>query len=347
MPSASTAKVSIITPVYNMESYVVEAIDSVLNQSHGNLELLLVNDCSTDNSLAVMEGFAAKDDRIHVLSTPVNSGAQAAANMALDHATGDYVAMLDGDDILPLDRLETQAGFLERHPEIDVCGGWIQLFGESNKKISSMQLDDFSIRAGMLFDTTLAHGAVMIRRSVIETHMIRYDTGIYYAQDYDLFTRLAFDCNAHFANLAKVLYLYRSHGGQASNLHRDKQADFADQVRRGVLERFGITDEELVRIHLCFARKRPDAYLGDLSRINDYIEALFKANREREFFPPQQFEHYLADKICRDMHRCGLSALGFYYNYPFKDKLDWNLGDRIKFVLKSLRKRPRPSPVAN
>ncbi len=342
----ATAKVSVITPVYNFESTIADTILSVLNQTHGNFELLLIDDCSTDNSLAVMEGFAAKDDRIHVLSTPVNSWAHAAANVALEYATGDYVAILDGDDILLLDRLETQVDFLELHQEIDVCGGWVQLFGDSNKKIATMQLDDFSIRAGMLFDTTLAHGAAMIRRSVIEKHMIRYNTEIYYAHDYDLFTRLAFDCNARFANLPKVLYLYRSHEGQASKLYRDEQSDFADQVRCKVLERFGITDPELVRIHLCFARKRPYNYRGDMSRIHDYIEALFKANKDRGFFPQQQFEHYLADKICRDMHRCGLSALRFYYNYPFKDKLDWNLGDKISFLLKSLRKRPRPSPVA-
>ena len=340
----AAAKISIITPVYNVESYIGDAIESVLNQSHENFELLLVNDCSTDNSLAVMERFAAKDDRIHVLKTPVNSWAHAAANVALEYATGDYVAMLDGDDILPLDRLETQVRFLERYPGIDVCGGWVQLFGKSNKKIASMKLDDFNIRAGMLFDTSLAHGTVMIRRSVIEKHMIRYNTDIYYAHDYDLLMRLAFDCNARFANLPKVLYLSRVHGGQASNLYRDKQLEFADRVRREVLERFGITDPELVRIHLCFARKRPGNYLGDMSRIYDYIDALFKANKERGFFPQQQFEHYLADKICRDMHRCGLiSALSFYYNCPFKDKLDWNLGDMISFLLKSLRRRPQPN----
>ncbi len=337
------AKVSVITPVYNNENYIGEAIESVLNQSHSNFELLLVNDCSTDNSLAVMERYAAEDDRIRLLKTPVNSWAHAATNLALDHATGDYVSMLDGDDMLPKDRLEKQVRYLERHPEFDVCGGWMQFFGDSTKTITSMRPDDFSIRAGLLFDTTLAHGTVMIRRSLIEAQKVRYNTDIYYAHDYHLFMQLAFDCRARFVNLPEVLYLYRRHAGQASHVYRKKQSDYANQVRREMLERFGITDPEMVWIHLCFATKRPYDYQGDVSRIYAYVEALYRANRARNFFPQEQFERYIANRICGDMHRCGLEALSFYRHFPFKDRLDWSLGKKLIFALKSLRQRPRTS----
>ncbi|NQV44729.1 MAG: glycosyltransferase family 2 protein [Rhodospirillales bacterium] len=197
----NTPLISIITPVYNMEAFIGPAIQSVLDQTCIDFELLLIDDCSTDGSMDIMESFASKDARVKILSTPVNSWAHIAGNVGLDHAKGKYIAILDADDLLPNDRFKRQIDVLEGDPELDICGGWMKLFGDSNKTLNSFQSDNLKVRMGLLFDSTMGHGTAMIRRSVIEAHHIRYDTDIFYAHDYHFFTQLAFDGHARFTSI--------------------------------------------------------------------------------------------------------------------------------------------------
>ncbi|MGN0163993.1 MAG: glycosyltransferase family 2 protein [Candidatus Ornithomonoglobus sp.] len=104
--------VSIITPVYNSEKYIRETIDSVIGQSYTNWEMLLVDDCSKDNSAAIIQEYAEKDNRIKYISLEVNSGAAAARNRGLEEAEGRYIAYLDADDIWLRDKLTRQIEFM-------------------------------------------------------------------------------------------------------------------------------------------------------------------------------------------------------------------------------------------
>ena len=89
-------KISIIIPVYNAEKYLKRCLDSVINQTYNNIEIICINDCSTDNTLKVLEGYG----QIKVFSTPVNSRQGAARNVGLDNCTGDYILFVDSDDTL-------------------------------------------------------------------------------------------------------------------------------------------------------------------------------------------------------------------------------------------------------
>ena len=101
------SKISIITPVYNGEKYLVETIQSVINQSYANFELIIVDDGSTDNSKHIAEDFAKKDERIHVI-TQINSGSAAARNHGIRVAKGRYIVLLDADDLWMPEFLEKQ-----------------------------------------------------------------------------------------------------------------------------------------------------------------------------------------------------------------------------------------------
>lgn len=96
-------KISVIISVYNTEKYLEKCLDSVLNQTYQNLELILVDDCSSDNSLKIMEKYAKKDKRIVILKNEKNIGLAASRNKALDRATGDYIGFIDSDDYIPED----------------------------------------------------------------------------------------------------------------------------------------------------------------------------------------------------------------------------------------------------
>lgn len=105
--------VSIITPSFNAEKFVSLAINSVLNQTYSNWELLIVDDCSTDNTVSLVCRYVEFDSRIKLFSLSKNSGAASARNIALDHARGQYIAFLDSDDMWEIDKLQKQLAFMK------------------------------------------------------------------------------------------------------------------------------------------------------------------------------------------------------------------------------------------
>ena len=104
--------VSVVMPSYNSEHFIAESIKSVQSQTYGNWELLIVDDCSTDGTVAVAEAIAMDDSRVHVFSNERNSGAACSRNRALREAKGDWVAFLDSDDLWEPDKLERQLAFM-------------------------------------------------------------------------------------------------------------------------------------------------------------------------------------------------------------------------------------------
>jgi len=124
--------VSIITPVFNAEKYIEQCINSVLSQTHKDWELILCDDCSTDNSVRIIEEYINRDSRIILLSNEVNSGAGIARNMAIKHATGNYIAFLDGDDFWHEDKLKKQLDFIQKNHCALVYSQYYVVIGESN-----------------------------------------------------------------------------------------------------------------------------------------------------------------------------------------------------------------------
>ncbi len=107
--------VSIITPAYNAEAYIAETIASVLAQTYTNWEMLIVNDCSQDNTAEIVQSYAAKDKRIKLINLKQNSGAAAARNTAIQNAKGRYIAFLDSDDLWKKEKLQKQIEFMQQN----------------------------------------------------------------------------------------------------------------------------------------------------------------------------------------------------------------------------------------
>lgn len=107
--------VSIITPVYNAEDYIETTIHSVMNQTYKNWEMILINDCSTDNSESIILDLVKKDQRLRYLKLEKNSGVAIARNKGIEISKGKYIAFLDADDIWLPNKLSTQIGFMKKH----------------------------------------------------------------------------------------------------------------------------------------------------------------------------------------------------------------------------------------
>src|SRR5688572_7032980 len=107
--------VSVITPVHNLADHLAEAVNSVLAQTFDDWEMILVDDCSTDNSVAVASGFVARDPRVKLIRLDKNSGAAVARNAGIASAVGKYIAFLDGDDLWQPDKLQKQLAFMREN----------------------------------------------------------------------------------------------------------------------------------------------------------------------------------------------------------------------------------------
>uniref|UniRef100_UPI00263661ED glycosyltransferase family 2 protein n=1 Tax=Desulfovibrio sp. TaxID=885 RepID=UPI00263661ED len=128
--SSSTPEITVAVPAYNAASHLLEAIESILAQSFEDFELLVVEDGSTDNTLALAKSF--DDKRIRVELLPSNKGRATARNMALGRARGRYLAWMDADDIAMPHRLEAQHACLEAQSQIHICGAGVQYFEQSS-----------------------------------------------------------------------------------------------------------------------------------------------------------------------------------------------------------------------
>lgn len=132
--------ISIIIPVYNVEKYLREALDSVVNQTYTNLEIIIVNDGSTDNSLNICNEYKDRDDRIRVISVP-NGGLGAARNHGLNHATGEYISFLDSDDYCPNNAIELMYNALIDNG-VDLTVGNCQIVIDDGQKLTPQKIPE-------------------------------------------------------------------------------------------------------------------------------------------------------------------------------------------------------------
>ena len=232
-------RLTVLMPTYNVAPWVEEAIQSVLNQTYRDFELLVVDDGSTDNTLEYVR--AIKDPRIRIAAFPDNVGLADNLNRGLDIINTELVARMDGDDIAELDWLETGIKVLDEHPEIDICSFGFQFFGIKHSLVRFPELHEDS-KAQMLFGCTVI--VPVLRRSVYADNNLRYRTDTFPAEDYSLWAR-AYRV-AKLYNVQRTLFHYRTHATQISTARRQAQIEKSNDVRLQMLEWLNphFTDEE-------------------------------------------------------------------------------------------------------
>lgn len=231
-------KVSVLIPVYNSENYLAEAIESVLNQSFKEFELVVVDDGSSDNSLNIAKEHALKDKRVKVLHKK-NGGRASALNYALGICSGEYLAFLDSDDIMADNRLKIEAEFLDKHKEIDlVYGDMIKFWADGKEELREAVDFDSSdaplnvmikfynsgrigeILPHLLYSNSkegkaILGGSVMVRRRVFDFG-IKHDENMGHIEDTDLWLQIIGQ-GFKVKRIPKVMFYYRIHSGQISS----------------------------------------------------------------------------------------------------------------------------------
>ena len=211
-------RVSILMPVYNTrQEYLREAIDSLLAQTFTDFEFLILNDASTDPQVEeVVKSYT--DPRIVYAVNEHNLGISGARNRLLEMAQGEYLAVMDHDDISLPERLEKEVTFLDAHPEVGVVGSLVEKIDDGHVK--PLPADDTAIKKMLMIHCNFSHSSSMIRRSVLESNHIRYETLFSPAEDYALFARLI--PVTQFAIIQEPLFRYRAWTGNTSHTQAKK-----------------------------------------------------------------------------------------------------------------------------
>lgn len=198
--------VSIVLPVYNSEKYIADSIESILNQTFSDFELIIIDDDSTDDTHRIIELFG--DNRIKLIKN--NHDYIQSLNKGIAKSKGKYIARMDSDDLMLPNRLELQVEYMENNPQIDICGGWIESFGHSSHTIKN-PIKHKDIILAMLIGNSMAHPTIIMRRdsmSKLPFYPNLYKQKFIYAEDYKLWIDSIMN-GLQFANIPEILLKYR------------------------------------------------------------------------------------------------------------------------------------------
>jgi len=222
--------ISVIMPSYNAAKYIAGAVQSILDQSYGNFELIIVDDCSTDGTTQIVRSFT--DSRITVISNEKNSGPAVTMNHGISVSNGNYIAVMHADDIAVADRLANQLSFLDSNDDIDVVGTQYAVIDENDQltgEVSTLPLDPEEIKFSLFFTNTFCHPSVMMRRRVFDSGMA-YNIDYRLCEDYELWISLALK-GYKMANLNSCCLQYRKHSSQASTRFSVKESEVFNSIR--------------------------------------------------------------------------------------------------------------------
>lgn len=208
--------VSVIMTAYNSEKYIGAAIESILCQTYQNIELLIVEDCSTDGTLAEIEKF--QDQRIHIIKNRKNLGTLCSMRKAVKAAKGEYIAVLDSDDISMPQRIERQVALLDQRPEVFLCGTKARncINNRITKRKYPPVMGAEQLKFSLIFgNDMIVHSTVMFRRNTLEKKNIQYEK-FGYCHDYHLILCVALVSPIYM--IEDELVIYRVHKKQKTNI---------------------------------------------------------------------------------------------------------------------------------
>jgi len=242
-------RIGVLMPVYNVAPFIKKSIQSILDQSFSDFELLIIDDCSTDETFNIIQSF--QDDRIKLIRNDVNKGLVYGLNLGLQLLQNDYIARMDGDDLCLPNRFEYQVRFMDENPEVVLCGTqayWDEIGQDGFLGVShkwDYPTSDEAIRVSLLWSATFVHPSVIMRGDVIRRNHVTYDDSYTIAcEDWHMWVRLS--RFGKIANLNERLVRYRIRKG---SLHRSDPSlalKLNHQVRQFYLHSFGL-DESVIK----------------------------------------------------------------------------------------------------
>lgn len=268
-------KISVVLPVYNCEKYIDRCIDSIINQTYKNFEIILVNDGSTDNSLNLLKKYKKKDKRI-ILIDKKNEGVSVARNIAIDRSSGDYITFVDADDYLEKDALETMINLIKKEKVDILRTTYYKIKNDSikfekiiyNGKIKLTPLNKEKIIESILNQSLHCYlWILLIKRDVIIKNNIFFEKELYVHQDIDYYLSLIINSKTiYFSDKLTYYYVYNESGSK--NLENARRNIISNiNLSYILVEKLGYNYYNLINIL-------------SLNLIFMYFSPLYKNNKE-------------------------------------------------------------------
>lgn len=225
-----TPLVTVLLPCYNSEKYIKKSIESIIHQTYNKLEIIVLDDGSTDNSLEIINTCAKADSRIKVLKHDKNETLIPSLNEMISLAEGEYIARMDADDVSVPERIEKQIKYLETNYDIDVCGSSVIVVDEKGEKrgIRRVPCDSKYIKELLPFGNVIVHSSIVGRAKIFKQFI--YDMNYVHAEDYELWCRLVYSNNIRISNIKETLLYYRVSGSQITQKYWDNQKKISFEI---------------------------------------------------------------------------------------------------------------------
>lgn len=287
---------TVLMTVRNGEIFLRKSIESILNQSYQNFKFLILDNASTDNSKEIIKSYS--DSRVDLVELKEDIGQVAALQMGLDICQTKYIARMDADDISMPDRFAKQILFLERNPEVGVCGTFAIVFSDTKELFFSWPTEADDIKVKLHFECCLAHPTVIIRREFFIKFNLNYNARLKHSYDWDLWQR----CSRYFplANIPEFLLRYRLSRQSESFRTRHLQKSVADLLDHETLRLLKLNNHPLKRVNRDVAmetlnlKNRPREFLES---VLNWFDQLRTANKKYGLYADASLEKFLKKRL--------------------------------------------------
>ncbi|MGI6394061.1 MAG: glycosyltransferase family 2 protein [bacterium] len=306
--------ISVIMPVYNSEKYVKESVGSILAQTYKNFELIVADDGSTDKSFEIVAELAEKDKRIKLLKNDKNRGVSVTRNKCIDFSAGEYIALMDSDDISFPERFEKQVAFLSENRGVGLLGSSVEVINENEKKIGVWKYpethDEISVE--MIFSSPFASSSVILRKDFVKG--FRYNEDISVAEDYDFYSRLLKNCKMH--NLKDTLVKYRINSKGLTQNNLSEMECKSSEVACLYLKSQGLDLDEAHVVELRKLMSSKSIEKNSVLKIEQYLSDMKRQLFEKTYLSNQVIKSVFQKKwydVCRKNANNGLTVYKVFF----------------------------------
>lgn len=336
MESFKRPLVSVLMPVYNAAEFLSASLGSIIAQDYTQLEIIIVDDGSTDQSMDIVQAFL--DPRIVIIKNIENIGLAASLNRAIAISTGSFLARMDADDIAHASRISSQVNFMLDNPDVDVLGASMQYFGES-KFLNHFPETHEACKSYLLLNVCFGHPTVMFRRHVFDSPDNLYDPSLrQYSEEYDLWCRLSDKHRFH--NLQQVLLYYRTYPSAIKSEAESKRIVNSSEIRKKYLtSHFGEVNHEDWSVHCMAAFLTGFTSIEDIRKIDLWFKRLLDVNVQVNAFNQEILNAQLAERffeVCYAFTGFRRWTMLIFYKSEWSVKFKPSFKKILKFVVKQL-----------
>lgn len=273
--------ISVIIPTYNVELYVEKAINSILNQTYSNLQIIIIDDCSTDRTYEIVQNVSKLDPRVLILRNKINSKIVKTLNYGLEYARGEYIARMDGDDICSADRIEKQYSFLINNPEYSLVGNHVYTINENDEKIGHVKFptDFLTIKKTIKLTSPVLH--IWLAKSEVYKELKGYRE-IPGAEDYDFLLRMLSE-GFKFINLDSYEYSVRVRNGNTTSTIGFQQRLMSNYVLELFEERKKFNIDRYSEADVIKYLDKYKKHKSNFDKSNEYLRQAFNSKVHKNY----------------------------------------------------------------